>query len=389
MPHEKAQVVTLMAAPKPNDGGEVADARASSKVAPSEPAGPAGDSNPRQTLARFGLRQLRRIAELAPKVTGRGQAKPVHDFRVASRRLESVLSLIFPPPQASEIKKLSRQMRRARRTLSEVRDSDALLERIQVLLARKRVARRDAWRTVAHYLAARRKEALRRAQRKLIEADLPQVQAELRERLEGVLSAHTPGKARNGSDRPSAREFWAQSASVSEEVRQALVKRFGRALAHPKPRTLHQARIAAKRARYLAENLRELGTPEAAEAVAWLREAQRRLGDWHDLSLLEEVMIEVIARRRFLRDHLEQAMEIERLIAENRRKRKKLLVALERRMETGLERIQKWLGQAAASPSEATPRGGTEEAAAAAALRSTTAGAASGGPSTRLTASFN
>jgi hypothetical protein len=45
------------------------------------------------------------------------------------------------------------------------------------------------------------------------------------------------------------------------------------------------------------------------------------LGDWHDLQVLEEMMLEMVARPRFLQGHLELAMEVERLALRNRRRK--------------------------------------------------------------------
>ena len=87
---------------------------------------------------------------------------------------------------------------------------------------------------------------------------------------------------------------------------------------------LHRTRIAAKRARYLIEVINAFDVPGSKEALIWLRSLQTRLGDWHDLAVFEEAIIGMIADRDFLRDRLEMAIQIERLIVRNRALRSKL-----------------------------------------------------------------
>jgi CHAD domain-containing protein len=325
-------------------------------------AGPEGQgpAEPWVKLGRLALRHLDRFASVEAKVLSGGDADAVHDLRVASRRLEAVVDLLFPAPQPAEVRKLRRQIKRSRQALSEARDCDALLARTEALLARKRAARRKAWKVIANYLRARRKEAFRRAKRKIRKADLPAVRGELREWLD--LGAR-PGKARLRDGGPldpaklTVDRFYARVANAMEQAAQTFEARLRRVEQRPGAVTAHRARIAAKRARYLAEIVRDFGAPESAETVVWFREAQKRLGSQRDFDVLEKAMIAVVARRGFLRDHLDRAFEIERLIVENRRKKKKAQAAFNQLAgEERFRRVQEWMAYVVASPSEALAR---------------------------------
>ena len=83
-----------------------------------------------------------------------------------------------------------------------------------------------------------------------------------------------------------------------------------------------------------------------------MRRLQQHLGNWHDLEVLEEVMIEMIGRPQFLRDCLDTAVKVEKLILRDRASRKHL-VQRYRRMTLGSEeyqRLAKWVGYALSSP---------------------------------------
>jgi CHAD domain-containing protein len=86
----------------------------------------------------------------------------------------------------------------------------------------------------------------------------------------------------------------------------------------PSATSIHAARIGAKRLRYLLEVVSQLGMPGSAQALAWLRKIQQHLGDWHDMEVLEEMIIEMMAKPQFLRDHLPLALVTGRLILRNR-----------------------------------------------------------------------
>jgi CHAD domain-containing protein len=82
--------------------------------------------------------------------------------------------------------------------------------------------------------------------------------------------------------------------------------------------SIHAARICAKRLRYLLEVVNQFDIPGSSDALAWLTKIQDNLGDWHDMEVLEEIIIEMIAKPEFLRDQLPLAMAAGKLILRNR-----------------------------------------------------------------------
>src|SRR4029453_12305505 len=66
---------------------------------------------------------------------------------------------------------------------------------------------------------------------------------------------------------------------------------------------LHALRIAAKRLRYRAELLAEIGGGAIKPALKSLKEFQTLLGDWHDRCVLLQHVADFISQPEFLVDH--------------------------------------------------------------------------------------
>ena len=89
-------------------------------------------------VREIALRQLQRLMSYEAKVLRGDDVDAIHDMRVASRRLQQVLDLLFPKPRSAEFRQLRRKIRRCRRALGDVRNCDVLLEIVSRSLARKR-----------------------------------------------------------------------------------------------------------------------------------------------------------------------------------------------------------------------------------------------------------
>ena len=274
------------------------------------------------------LRQLNRFISLEPKVLKGDDPDAIHDLRVSSRRLQQVLDLLYPAPP-KEVRRLRRKIRSSRRALSEVRNYDVNLARAQKRLASRRTSRRDAWEAISDYLVERRAESFERALRKLSKANLAVAYVRLKEHLDWGAAA----VARNGHvhppDRPIALPEELASEPFAWRVRAALEKvwrayeaQIADSRRDPEAPALHGARIATKRLRYLVEVLHAFDVAGSVEVLGSLRKLQRHLGDWHDLEVFDQMLIEMVARPKFLRDHLETAMALEKLIVRNRRAKK-------------------------------------------------------------------
>ena len=134
-------------------------------------------------VRELALRQLNRMMSYEAKVLKGDDADAIHDMRVASRRLQQVLDLLYPQPRPPELRRLRRQIRRCRQALGDVRNCDVLLAHVGRSLGRKRSARRDAWTAVQHFLLMRRSESFLRAMRKFGKINLAVFYVNLKEFL--------------------------------------------------------------------------------------------------------------------------------------------------------------------------------------------------------------
>lgn len=309
-------------------------------------------------VRKLAVRQLERFMSLEPKVLRGDDPAAIHDIRVASRRLQQVVDLLYPPPAGGEMRKLRRVIRRCRRSLSEVRNCDVLLKSVTARLARKRAARREAWAAVEDYLHQRRSKNFEKALRKISKMNMASFYVRLKSHLSenGNKRDNTPHHVPD----PSAQEltsehFYESLGRTADKVTEAFENQIKQSLDDRRASVVHGARIATKRMRYLIEVTRELGVPGSDDWLVWLRQLQRHLGEWHDLEVLEQVMIEMVARPDFLRDRLHLAMGIEKLIVRNRAAKKvfeeKYLLMAQDSSE--LRRLKEWAAYLLTSPSAA------------------------------------
>lgn len=311
-----------------------------------------------EKVRALALRQLDRFMSLEPKVLRGDDPDAIHDIRVASRRLQQVLDLLYPQPRPREIRRLRRKIRRCRRALGEVRNCDVQLDHVERSLARKRAAYRETWTAVKHYLLQRHSDSFHKALGKLSKVNLAVFYVRLKECLKSDGAVLEPGHLhpRFGHEEEQvAQSFPERVGQALDRVWTAFESQI--ALSHSELRApvIHGVRIAAKRLRYLIEVVHEFEVAGSADTLAWLRTLQQHLGEWHDLEVLEQMMIEMVARPEFLRDHLDLAMGVEKLILRNRASKKgfgeKYLEMT--RDSAEFNRVKDWAAYLVASPSAA------------------------------------
>lgn len=284
-----------------------------------------------ERVRKLALRQLNRLVSLEPKVLRDEFPEAVHDLRVASRRLQSLLDFLYPTPRPPQIRKLRRRLKQARKVLGELRNLDVLVARIARVLARKRAARREAWEAGHEYVVKLRSKTVERTHRELSRLNLAQVYVRLRQELTAFEEPEA-SKADPSSPHPVALPGPMPAGAPSEQPVASgretddaarFAKRLGElwkdfdslaAKSRRDPGVLHPLRIATKRLRYLVEVAAALNAGGSSEALHWLRDLQGKLGDWHDLEVLDAALIDMLARPKFLRANLPLAITVERLI---------------------------------------------------------------------------
>jgi len=309
-------------------------------------------------VRELAVKQLDRFMSFEPKVLRGDDPDAIHDMRVASRRLQQVLDLLYPKPRPKEVQRLRRSIRRSRRALGEVRNCDVLLLSVEKPLGRKRSARREAWTAVKHYLLERRSESFVKAMRKMNKVNLAVFYVHTKELLLTPAAPQPHGHHPAGDPappQPTPLPFPERIAEALTGIWNAFVDQIALSQRDTSGPVIHGVRIAAKRVRYLLEVVHEFEVAGSADALAWLRRLQQHLGEWHDLEVLEQMMVEMLARPAFLRDHLPLAMEVEKLILRDRQTKKEFEEKYFRMTRDSMEwqRLKDWVAYLLASPSAA------------------------------------
>jgi len=199
------------------------------------------------------------------KVAGHDAApKSVHRMRTTIRRIESLVSYVHPDLD----KKLERSLEKMadlRKRAGKVRDLDVQADLLRTLGNGSTAKDRK---TLAELLEKKRARQVRR-----LESAVKKLHgSKFLTRMDRV--AEHAGLGQDGKKRPLAplQEARAQLAQMASD--------FAVARTTMKPSRLHEARVALKRIRYLAELAEK--TAEQKSFISELKSVQDAVGVWHD-----------------------------------------------------------------------------------------------------------
>jgi CHAD domain-containing protein len=198
---------------------------------------------------------FRKLSRQLAKLTKKPAPENVHKFRTYSRRVEAMLDELVPKLSCND-KKLLKQLARLRKKAGRVRDLDVQIAALRSLKIPQEPGRKSQlMRTLSEERAQRERTLPENFDRKTV--------SQLRKRLHRA----------------------AQEMAIPENadllgLGMRAVLQLGRERAPLTEKTLHQYRIAGKRARYIAELARH--DPKAGQVVHQLKRMQDMIGDWHD-----------------------------------------------------------------------------------------------------------
>lgn len=277
----------------------------------------------RARLARLASEQLEAFAQLLPKAIDSSDPEDVHKLRVASRRLQQYLDLLFAAPRDEALAGARKSLRRARRASSAIRNCDVVQIEVARLPALLRRGTAEWWEMFFRYLAEERAGQARRAARKLhghSRSGKPW-HGHLRrlgKLLEQEARDHSAAAGRTADQAADAQRLEQHLGARLAESWSEFAKRLDAARQAGQPAALHRLRIAAKRLRYQLEILRHLRVPGAGQAVRALTRLQDHLGSLHDLVVIEDMLI-AAARPEILKAHIDFGAVLTRLLVATRR----------------------------------------------------------------------
>jgi CHAD domain-containing protein len=237
---------------------------------------------PAGTVVRHLARQLLEEAQAAAARLDGNDPEALHDFRVAVRRLRTLLRAWEETAQVPP--KTTRRLRKLARATNEARDLEVALENL-----RRRADAADSAAAALTEHLARRHALIRNETVDEVKKEWPALAA----RLHRALAANPAETA--PSFRQAASQLLAAEWDGLQEVLDALRTRW-------EDDTAHRARLAGKRLRYLLEPL-SAELPVAKEAVATLKRFQDRFGLYHDLWVLVGLLAEEAAASAAVATH--------------------------------------------------------------------------------------
>jgi CHAD domain-containing protein len=282
-------------------------ARAVDAEAPSEAPAPTRELD---LLRSFFREQYARLLAHDPGVRLGTSPEDLHQLRVASRRLRSVLKTSTPVLDEAWVERLREELSWLGGELGPARDLDVLLDHLRGEIAQLEPADRKALKPLVAKLEWER-EAI---QARVLDALRSERYFGLLASIEGAAAAPPAGS--NGTS--------------LEDAAQAEIDRLRKAMTKleksPSDETLHRARIKGKRARYAAE----LFEPEHGKAMSRLIQQAKRFqdvaGEHQDAVVAERRIRELVTGSRSAGVALAAGM----LVARQRERRRRAAEALPR-----------------------------------------------------------
>jgi CHAD domain-containing protein len=243
------------------------------------PATPSADPPPPAPLLRAARKRYDALAALLVRDPALADAELVHDLRVASRRLGEAARLLRPFLDKPTAKAVAASLRSLRRAMGDLRDDDVTREHL--LRWRMGAPLRRIAAEIATRIEAARADRVAAARAQMTSASL----AGSMVILARVLEDRAAPEIADETQHQLAQALRDLIAARQKQLRRS----FGQAARKQTAASLHQARIAAKKLRYLLELAADTGTVRGAKKqVAFLKRLQQLLGDHHDLHVINE-----------------------------------------------------------------------------------------------------
>jgi CHAD domain-containing protein len=251
------------------------------------------DRSPEAAARTLALALLDDAAAAAGHLRSDTDVDALHDFRVALRRLRSLLRSYRSLLLDSVSKKQARALRDLAGSTGGARDAEVQLEWLTVQHEQLKPGARKAWSWLMERLESRRDAAY-----SAVRGDVPARFSELETRLRSGLSRYSATVSPATSRAIFARAVGKQVRRTGRE----LVAALGAVRAASEVEAAHHARIQGKRLRYLIEPLENTTMQPAAERlVGSIKAMQDVLGRLHDMHVLAaEIaasLVEVAAER--------------------------------------------------------------------------------------------
>ena len=215
-----------------------------------------------------------------------GSVTPFHDARVATRRMRELLPFAAVYLTPAELDELDRMLRKVTARLGRVRDTDVTSALLQPLQGLAPSAAGDVARLITE-LQTERERHLRRAVKSMERLDVEGRLNGLRQALGEKAPRLMAVRRRFSAASPWEGLLDARIRERAGEVASAV----GHAGGVMFTNRLHEARIAAKKLRYVMEIASQTGRADLDRELGALRKSQETLGTLHDYDVLAVALL--------------------------------------------------------------------------------------------------
>lgn len=289
-------------------------------------------------LRKVALRQMDKFIDLFPLVLRNEDLTAVNRMRITCRRLEQILELAYEKPRPRHIRRLRRRLKECRRILGKLRDCDALLAVADRSITAENPDT-DAWEILRDYLITLRQRTAQITLNKIGRVNL--AVPYLRVKRDFDFRRDDSVIAKRGAKQLLYRRVLRSVDRRWSEFSAAVEKSHSDPCGH----VIHQMRIAAKRLRYLAEVMAKMHISGSREALDWLKSLQRTVGVWHDLEIMEKLLRNILAHRKYFHIQRLAQSHLEHLIRHNRATKKKSAEQFFKmtRRSRDYQQVKKWV----------------------------------------------
>jgi CHAD domain-containing protein len=228
------------------------------------------DEKVQRAFARRARKVLRRLRKEYTQVVRSCSATAIHDLRVATRRMQTLVDLAALAKPSKRAAKLRKRLKSLRHTLGSRRDLDVILGKLKERAANTASARR---RRILRWVIQRMTPEARRVNRKMYRAT----------RRTGIEKLRRLAK-RTVGDRRRLKALSVEVLNTAmRQAEQKWLAAINTAKVRKDPAAYHDVRIKTKTLRYTIESVSRLVEVPGAEATTeWLKNIQDELGEWHD-----------------------------------------------------------------------------------------------------------
>jgi len=239
------------------------------------------------------LRDMRRSYKRSVR---KSDPDAVHDLRVATRRVGTVLDVVAFSAPAKAARKTRKKLKRLRHVLSARRDLDVLLNTMQARAKQAASMRRkQLWNIAIHEIRIEGEAARRQSRRWLKHFNLADLERQIRNIVRQRLK-----------DGFSWSDLRAAARRADQKLRQAVKE----ARAASDSSRFHEVRIKTKTFRYMVElDSLLVGIDRSGSLIERLKNIQDELGEWRDQAELCRRLTAVLSTDAGLQaDHIATAI---------------------------------------------------------------------------------